>query len=399
MRQAHVARPSPLGRRREMTDFTQNMDTTIWLHPDKVFDGTRLLGNMAVGIWAGRVCAIIPRSDTQQNTRSVPGILCPGFIDLQVNGGGDVMLNTTPTPEGIAKICAAHRQFGTIGILPTVITDAPEIMHAAVLAVLAGWGKIPGLLGIHIEGPHLALARRGTHAARFVRVMDDATIALIATLRNADIPVMLTLAPEAVRDGDISRLAEAGAIVSLGHTDTDCDTARHALGQGASAFTHLFNAMSPMLSRAPGVVGAAINSHAYVGMICDGIHVADEMIGLAIRARPAPDLCFLVSDAMPTIGGVLDGFDLYGAKVHLKKGRLVNDEGGLAGAHITQAEGVHRLINVIGIAPDVALRMATSIPARLMGLTSRINLQGQAVEDLILLDESYAFKGFLGADL
>jgi len=283
----------------------------------------------------------------------------PGFIDLQVNGGGDVLFNSSPTPEGIKTIAKAHRSYGSVGILPTVISDAPEVTEAAVEAVISAWGQ-PGIVGIHIEGPHLSVARRGTHARRFVRPMVGATIALVTRLRNADIPVMITVAPEACAKGDIAELVATGAVVALGHTDTDADHVRRALAEGARSFTHLYNAMSPMLNRAPGVVGAAINSHVYTGMICDGVHVADEMIGLAIRARPEPDLCFLISDAMATVGGTKDHFSLYGQEVILKDGGLVNQEGGLAGAHLTMSQAVARLINVVGIDAETALRMASS---------------------------------------
>lgn len=377
-----------------MPSRSHDLKPSIWLRPEMIFDGQTLLHDVAIEITNGHVASIKPISDAPKGLSRIEGTLSSGFIDLQVNGGGDVMVNTTPTPGGIATICAAHRKFGTVGILPTIITDAPEVMHAAGDAVLAGWGKIPGLLGLHIEGPHLSMARRGTHSVQYLRKMDYSTIALVTKLRAAEIPVMITLAPEAVGDGDISRLAKTGAVVSLGHTDTDSLTTCKAVQQGARAFTHLFNAMSPMQSRAPGVVGAAINSTCHTGLICDGIHVDDAMIELAIRARPEPDLCFLVSDAMPTIGGSKDGFELYGTKVHLKGGKLTNSEGGLAGAHLTQAMGLHRLINVIGVEPSAALRMVTSIPAHLMGLTKRTSIIGQAVDDLIMLDQNFAFKGY-----
>ena len=183
--------------------------------------------------------------------------------------------------------------------------------------------------------------------------MDDATLAHVQRLRHAGIAVMITLAPEAVQPGQIAALAAMGAVVSLGHTDATAGATRAALAAGATCFTHLFNAMSPMLNRSPGVTGAGINSDAYAGIICDGHHVADEMVGLAIRARPIAERMFLVSDAMSTVGGS-DRFLLYGEEVRLIGGRLVNAEGSLAGAHVTMAESVARLINVVGIAADVA---------------------------------------------
>ena len=181
-------------------------------------------------------------------------------------------------------------------------------------------------------------------------------------------------------------------MVSLGHTDTTAEKTRAALAAGASCFTHLFNAMSPMLGRAPGVVGAAINSDAYTGIICDGIHVADEMVGLAIRARPLADKTFLVSDAMPTVGGS-DRFDLYGKEIRLVDGRLVNAEGSLAGAHITMAQSVARLVTVVGVDLTAALRTAVTVPAQVIGRPDLAQIIGRDAADLLVLDESLALVG------
>ena len=361
---------------------------TDWLCPDRLFDGQSLRRGMALGICGGRVTAVMPVSDITGG-RAVIGTISPGYIDLQVNGGGDVLLNASPTAAGMAVIAAAHRRFGTVGILPTVITDASEVLAAAVEAALEAQG-MPGILGLHIEGPHLSQARRGTHAARFVRAMDATTLAHVRRLRDAGIAVMITVAPEGVQPGQIAALATMGAVVSLGHSDATAETVRAALDEGASCFTHLFNAMSPMLNRAAGVTGACINSTAYAGIICDGHHVADEMVGLAIRARPVPERMFLVSDAMSTVGGS-DRFTLYGEEVRLVGGRLVNAEGSLAGAHVTMAESVARLINVVGVAPDVALRMAVTVPAAVIG--AQAGVIGRPLADLIVLDAGWAVTG------
>lgn len=349
------------------------------LEPDLIFDGQSLRKGV-VETAGGRVTAI--RAGKGER---VPGILSPGFIDLQVNGGGDVLLNTAPTVEGMMAIAAAHRRFGTVGILPTVITDAPEVLEAVAEAAIAARG-LPGILGLHIEGPHISVARRGTHKAEFVRPLDARTVEVVRRLRACDVPVLLTLAPEAVSPGQVAALVSLGAVVSVGHSDATAERVRELLAEGASCFTHLFNAMSPMLNRAAGVTGACINSTAFAGIICDGIHVADEMVGLALRARPAADTTFLVSDAMPTVGGS-DRFTLYGQEIHVEDGRLVNAEGSLAGAHVTMAQSVKRLIEVVGVAPEAALRMATTIPARVIGLASGI--VGQRVEDLIRLDQDW----------
>jgi N-acetylglucosamine-6-phosphate deacetylase len=360
-----------------------------WLCPDRVFDGQSVLPGQALGIRDGLVEAVLPLADLPIGAfrHRISGTVSPGFLDLQVNGGGDAFLNTAPTAAGMATIAAAHRRFGTIGILPTLITDGPEVLDQAAAAALAA-RDLPGILGLHIEGPHISLARRGTHAARFVRPLDDRTIAVVKRLRTAGIAVMITLAPEAVLPGQIAELAATGAVVSLGHSDASAQQTRAALAEGAGCFTHLFNAMSPMLNRAPGVTGACINSTAYAGIICDGIHVADEMVGLALRARPWPDTTFLVSDAMPTVGGS-DHFSLYGDEIRLVNGQLVNAEGSLAGAHVTMAESLARLISVVGVAPDAALRMAVTIPARVIGMPHLAGVAGRRLEDLLVLDADW----------
>lgn len=354
--------------------------------PDAVFDGKRLHRGMGVGVEGNRVLALVSDIDDDKVTR-VAGIISPGFVDLQVNGGGGVLLNLTPTVAGMQAIAAAHRKFGTVSILPTVITDAPEVLAKVVDAAILAQG-VEGISGLHIEGPHISQARRGTHSARFVRAMDEDTIAQVSRLREAGIAVMITVAPEAVTDVQITRLATLGAIVSIGHSDCDAKAAQAALAAGATCFTHLFNAMSQMVSRAPGVVGTAINSDAYAGLICDGIHVADEMLGLALRARPVPDRMFLVSDAMPTVGGP-DHFDIYGETISLRDGKLVNQEGNLAGAHFTQIEGVARLITTLGVTPEEALRMAITIPAQVIGQDHLATIQGRLLRDVILIDPSY----------
>lgn len=360
------------------------MSPVICLHPDQIFDGQTLRSGFVI-VKNGSVTAITDVPPTGVAPQMLCGTLTPGYIDLQVNGGGDAFFNLSPIPEGMATIATAHRRYGTVGILPTLITDAPEVLDRAAEATISAQGQ-PGILGLHIEGPHLSVARRGTHATRFIRPLDARTIAVVTRLRLALVPVMITVAPEATSPGQIAQLVETGAVVSLGHSDTSAENVRAALAEGASCFTHLYNAMSPMLNREPGVTGACINSTAYAGIICDGIHVADEMVALALRARPLLDTTFLVSDAMPTVGGS-DHFTLYGNEIKLVNGRLINAEGSLAGAHVTMAESVARLINLLGIAPDIALRMATTIPSRVMGFPT--GLIGQKLGDLLLLNPDW----------
>lgn len=372
----------------------------LWLLPDAIFDGQTLRKGAALAVAGGRSLGIgTPPEDA--TIRRLSGTLTPGFLDLQVNGGGDALLNNDQSPDALHTMAAAHRRFGTVGILPTVITDAPEVLSRAVDAVLAAHAEPTpdrSLLGLHIEGPHLSIPRRGTHATEYIRPFDATTLAHVQRLRDADIFVKITVAPESATPQDVARLAGTGAIVSIGHSDATAEEIRALLDAGASCFTHLFNAMSPMLNRAPGVTGACINSTAYAGIICDGIHVADEMVGLAVRARPVPGRMFLVSDAMSTVGGS-DHLRLYGKDVWLKDGRLVNAEGSLAGAHVTMAEGLRRLITHVGTSPETALDMAVAAPARLLGRPDLATPEQRALADLLLLDAEWQVIGTLADHL
>jgi N-acetylglucosamine-6-phosphate deacetylase len=373
-----------------MTQFPQ-----VWLCPDQVFDGKTLQTGMAVGVAGGAVVALerVDALPADAVKRRVSGVVTPGFVDLQVNGGGDAMLNHDQSQASMQTIAAAHRRFGTVALLPTLITDKPEKMDRATDGAIAAKGS-DGIIGIHIEGPHISIPRRGAHAAEFIRPLDPRTITNVTRLRDAGVAVMLTLAPEAVAKGQIAALAAMGVVVSIGHSDADADAVKAALGEGARCFTHLYNAMSPMLNRSPGVTGAAINSTAHAGFICDGYHVADDMLALAIRARPVADRMFLVSDAMSTVGGS-DHFTLYGEVVRLVEGRLVNADLSLAGAHTTMAQCLSRLIRVVGVAPQAALRMATSVPAELMGATDCAGLLGRRVQDVLVLGADWMPKGTL----
>lgn len=364
--------------------------TDRWIAPDRLFDGQTVTTGQAVRVEDGYVVGI---GAAPPDAKRVNGCLTPGFVDVQVNGGGGVMLNTTPTRDGMAVIAAAHRRFGTVAVMPTVITDAPEVLDRAADAAIVAKNDV-GIIGLHIEGPHISVARRGTHNAAHIRPMDARTMDVVARLRQHDVTVIITVAPEAVSVEQIAGLTAMGAVVSLGHTDADADAVSRAIAAGARCATHVFNAMSPMTSREPGAVGEVLNSFVRAGIICDGHHVDDRMISLALRARPADDLMFLVSDAMATVGGP-DHFDLYHQRIYLSDGRLVNAEGNLAGAHMTQAEGVARLVLQVGVTLDRSLRMAVTVPARVVGQIDLSQVVGRKTDDLLLLSDTFRVTGTL----
>lgn len=368
--------------------------TARWLHPAHLFDGQNLHADMAVAVSDGFVTDMQPRQSLQSERMArFEGLITPGFVDLQVNGGADVLVNNRPDVTSIRSIAAAHRALGTMAIMPTVITDRPEILAQAADAVKT-LRDDTSILGLHIEGPHIDPVKRGTHAADHIRPLDEQTMRVVADLRQADVPTMVTLAPEAAHMDQIRTLADLGVIVSLGHSNCTAATARAAFAAGASCVTHLFNAMSGLSARAPGLAGAAINSDAYVSMICDGVHVEDTVLGIAVRGRPRQDRCFLVSDAMPTVGGT-DSFDLYGQTIRLSGDRLINADGNLAGAHTTMAAGFSRLVTKIGLGLETALRMVVSTPAKVVGVPERASLVGRRVDAILVLSPDLNVTGTL----
>ena len=363
-----------------------NIET--WLKPQQVFDGRTLHSSKVVGLANDRVVYVGNAQDIPDDVHAITleGTLSRGFFDIQVNGGGNALVNADPTPETLKTIARAHRNYCTTALFPTVITDRAEVIEAAADAVIATLGN-EGIMGLHIEGPHISRARKGTHEEKYLRPVDADTLRIIENLRKEAVPVLITVAPEAATPRDVQALVAMGAVVSIGHSDAGASETVALLDAGASCFTHLFNAMSPMLNRAPGVTGTAINSMAYCSIIADGIHVAEQMLALAIRARPQADRMILISDAMPTVGGN-DSFELYGRAVHLQQGRLINTEGTLAGAHTTMAEGLARLVNELGVDLEQVLRMSLANPARLMGLEDDLALMGAHKDELIVIDEA-----------
>ncbi|AJE48711.1 N-acetylglucosamine-6-phosphate deacetylase [Celeribacter indicus] len=326
------------------------------------------------------VVAIAPARDGDATVE----LIGPALTDLQVNGSGGVMLNSDPTAETLRKIVATQRCLGTGWVMPTLITCEPEKLHLATQAALDVRGE-PGFLGLHIEGPHINPARKGTHDPRYMRDFDTETRAAVTRLRAAGIPVMLTLAPEIVDPEVVREMTALGVVVSAGHSAATEAQGKEALAAGLRAFTHLFNAMPPMLSRDPGLVCAAINSDGFCGIIADGHHVAWGMLQLACRARPTSGRTFLVSDAMATVGGE-DSFELYGETIRVQDGALVNGAGSLAGAHIDLATSVRNAVRHIGLPLEEAYLMAAMVPRDAMRLPRAALRPGQPLAEVIAFD-------------
>ena len=364
----------------------------------RIFDGEDWHDDAALLIEFGLVSAVVRAADVPAHaltTRLDGGLIAPGFVDLQVNGGGGVLLNNAPTLASIRTICAAHAQFGTTALLPTLITDTVAVNAAAIAAGEAALAQgVPGFIGLHLEGPHLSVARKGTHDPALIRPMDDADLARLVAARAALPNVLVTVAAETVTPRQIAALVDAGIIVSLGHSDAGYEEASAAFAAGASMATHLFNAMSQLGNREPGVVGAALfNGHVHAGLIADGIHVHPAAIQLALRAKVGPGHVFLVTDAMSQTGTDLTSLTLNGREITRADGALRLSDGTLAGADLDMIDAVAFMHKEIGLPLDEALRMASLYPAQAMGIGEDYGqLRPGAVASFVHLSKDLAVR-------
>lgn len=361
----------------------------IAIHAEKLFDGIAMQRDRAVLVEGARIIGVVAPGDVpaQADIVAVPAgsVLAPGFVDLQVNGGGGVLFNNAPAADTLRTIAAAHAGAGTTAILPTLISGTRHELRAALAAVHDAMAQAaPGIVGLHLEGPFIALSRRGIHPAAAITTMSDADLTLLCATSPGKL--LLTLAPEAVPARHIIRLVAAGLTVFAGHTDATYEQVLDGLAAGLSGFTHLYNAMSGFAGRAPGAIGAALDHAAsHAGIIVDGHHTHDASVRIAYAAK-GPDRLFLVSDAMSTAASDLRSFVFNGERIHLEAGRLVNAAGTLAGAHLTMDEALRNAVHRIGIPLDAALRMATATPAAAIGLADSGRVAPGYVADLVVLD-------------
>ena len=320
-------------------------------------------------IEGARIVAVGPQPpEPAQHTVDLAGAyLLPGFIDTQVNGGGGVLFNDAPTVQSIATIGAAHRRFGTTGFLPTLISDdlatVDRAMRAVEDAIDAG---VPGVLGIHIEGPFLSERRKGVHDASKFLELDDAAVRLLTSARAGR--TLVTLAPETTTPQMIARLGASGVTVAAGHTNATYDQIGEALAAGVTGFTHLFNAMSPLASREPGAVGAALEDQgSWCGVIIDGRHIHPAVLKIAFRAK-RHDRFMLVTDAMPSVGMIETSFQLQGRTIRVVDGVCVDEDGTLAGSDLDMMSAVRNAMDIAGLDLAVAAGMASANPAAFLGM-------------------------------
>lgn len=358
----------------------------------RIFDGDVWWDRSALVVNDGTIEGIIA-ADSPTDAQRVGlggGILAPGFIDLQINGAGGAQFNLDPTVKSIETICSSMARFGTTASLPTAITDTREKIAAAVAAgIEAGKQNVRGFLGLHIEGPHLSIARKGAHDPALIRPMDEVDLITLVDARKRLPNLLTTVAVESVTPNQITRLRDAGLVVSIGHTDATYDKARAAAEAGATMVTHLFNAQSQIGNREPGVVGTALDlGTLWAGLIADGIHVAAPSMGVALRAKRGPGRIFLVTDAMSVIGTDVTSFELTGQTVHRKDGALRLADGTLAGADLTMIDAIAYVHRTIGLPLEEVLRMASRYPAEALGIADERGTLRQGLRaDLVHLSD------------
>jgi N-acetylglucosamine-6-phosphate deacetylase len=355
----------------------------------RVFDGAHILEGRAVVIENGRILAVPHERDlgADMERRPVEGLLAPGFIDVQVNGGGGVLFNDIRNIDGLRTIAAAHRAYGTTGLLPTFITDTQERMAEAMDAMRdALAARVPGVLGIHVEGPFINPERKGVHNPAYMRPMEEEDMAILTSLREGR--TLVTLAPERTGMDAVARLASAGVLICAGHTAGDYATITEACRHGLRGFTHLYNAMPPLAGRDPGPVGAALDSQGtWCGLIVDGHHVSDAALRIAIAAK-GPERMMLVTDAMSVTGTDLASFELHGRMIYRKDGRLTTEDGTLAGSDLDMAGAVRNTVQRLGLSLLDALRMASLHPAAFLRLDHELGRIAPGYRaNLVLLDD------------
>jgi N-acetylglucosamine-6-phosphate deacetylase len=363
----------------------------------QVLNGQGFVRGLGVVVDGDRIAAVLPEAEAlaraDERFDLEGGRLAPGFIDTQVNGGGGVLFNDELTVEAIAAIGAAHRRFGSTGFLPTLISDDLDAIDRAMRAVeQAIAARVPGVLGVHVEGPFINAARAGIHDKAKFRLLDDRARALLSSLKAGR--TLVTLAPELTEPEMIAQLSASGVIVAAGHSDATYEEIEAALAAGLTGFTHLFNAMSPLTSRAPGVVGAALTHQAsFCGLIVDGRHVHPAALRVALACKPL-DRFMLVTDAMPSVGLANKTFILQGQTITVQDGVCVAADGTLAGSDLDMAAAVRNSVDLLGLEPADAIRMASLNPAAFLGLDHLLGrIAPGRIASLVLLDAALEVRG------
>ncbi|CAK1728088.1 N-acetylglucosamine-6-phosphate deacetylase [Vibrio crassostreae] len=360
----------------------------------KIYTGSDVLTDHAVVIENELIKKVCPISELPEGieVRDLDGAnLSPGFIDLQLNGCGGVMLNDEITAETMQIMHKANLKSGCTSFLPTLITSSDEDMRAVITAAREYHNQYQNQsLGLHLEGPYLNVAKKGIHSVDHIRKSDNEMIELICD--NSDLVAKVTLAPELNDPEHIERLHKAGVVVSIGHTNATYAEARQGFESGITFATHLFNAMTPMVGREPGVVGAIYDTpEVYAGIIADGFHVDYANIRIAHKIKG--EKLVLVTDATAPAGADMEYFIFVGKKVYYRDGKCVDENGTLGGSALTMIEAVQNTVEHAGIALDEALRMATLYPATAIGVESKLGrIKKGMVANLAVFDRDFNVK-------
>lgn len=358
----------------------------------KLFTGEHWLTNTAVIIDGDKITALVAANKLPADVHQIIDLqgqrLIPGLIDTQVNGGGGVLFNDAPSLETLRIMGAAHRKFGTTGFYPTLISDDLEVVKVAIATVRqAITEKVPGVLGIHLEGPFLNPERKGVHDESKFKIIDETAFKLLTSLDLGK--TLITIAPELTTPAMIERLVKAGVVVAAGHSAATYAQTKIALDAGLSSFTHLFNAMTPLTSREPGMVGAALeDKNSWCGIIADGFHVHASTLKIAHRAKAAGKL-ILVTDAMPSVGATAKNFMLNGELIRWENGKLTTATGTLAGSDLTMISAVTNAVKMLDIELEEAIRMASVYPADMMGEALLGKIAPGYFANMILIDDRF----------
>lgn len=361
----------------------------------RIFNGDTFLNNTAVIIDNDQIIALIPTAELDDKITKIDlngGVLAPGFIDLQVNGGGGAFFTNDTSVKALKTMVQGHRPTGTTSMMPTLISDTKEVHQAGVQAIADAVAEgNPGILGVHIEGPFFSMEKRGAHNQKYIREMDSSDEEWLEKI--AGFKVIITLAPEHTKPGQVKALADAGIYVCAGHTNAHYEEVVSAIDEGLKGFTHLYNAMRPQTGREPGTVGAALESDStWCGIIVDNHHVHAGSIRTALAAKPKGKL-YLVSDSMSTVGSAVKSFTIYGETISEKDGALVNAEGRLAGSAIGMIDAVRINTTDVGVELAESLRMASLYPAQFMELDTTLGrIKAGYRADLTHFSDDYVVK-------
>lgn len=355
-----------------------------------IYTTLSILTNHAVIIENDKIKSIKPISELNADIKTVDlnkANLCPGFIDLQINGCGGVMFNEKISEKTLKIMQASNLKSGCTSYLPTLITSSDEDMQTALKVTRNFINKTANeVLGLHLEGPFLSLEKKGIHRPEFIRKPDLKMVDLICT--NADLVTKVTLAPENSPVDVIKQLSDAGIVVSIGHSNATYTQAKAAIDNGATFATHLFNAMSPMTGREPGMVGAIYDNDIYAGIIVDGFHVAYPNV--RISKKIMGEKLILVTDATAPAGANIDQFDFVGTTVYYKEGKCLGKDGTLGGSAVTMIESIEQCVKFVGIKLEEAIRMATLYPAKAIAVENKLgSIEAGKIANLAIFSNDY----------